>query len=456
MFRNRRRPARVSRAAAALALTILLAPGGSAASAAPDQLPDLGSDATVARMPSGGTVIVRPAQGAPVAAVELWFRAPSTGFGETPRVGIARLAAQVVAASKPIVGEPLGKAVADAGGRLAISTYTSSVSVSAVVPATAARDVVRMMTTAFFAPVVTDDGFRLAQRDVAQEALIAGFDPETTVRDAVFSSLFAAAPQHFPTLGGPKDITALSFADVKAFATRAFRAQNATLVVSGDVDASVASAAVAGRPADDPAAEPPESAEVGASPEPVSREFSTPTGGYGWAGPPIADEREATAMDFIADYLFRPEDGLVARRVGDAFPDSLLVGQFITLHDPGVMFVAFSGKDPDAIKTVVDGGIALVQKPLDAAAFAIARQAFEYHLLSDLQTPTQIADNFGWYTIEGAPEYAPGAAGETGPYFKAADSLTAEFVASVAVKYLGKPPIVVALRPASKEKGQSQ
>jgi predicted Zn-dependent peptidase len=420
-------------------------------------LPDLGPGVTIARMSTGGTVIVRPAQGAPVAAVELWFRAPSTGFGPKPALGIARLAAQVVAASKPIVGLPLGKAVSDIGGRLAITTYTDSVAVSAVVPATSARDIVKLMTTAFFAPVATEDGFRLAQRDVAQEALISKFDPETAVRDAIFSELFSSAPQHYPALGGPKDITALVFSDVRAFATRAFRAQNATLVVSGAVDATVASAAVPGRPAtDDASPEPPSVPQLGTATDPVVRDFATPSGGYGWAGPAIANQREATAMDFIADYLFRPDDGFVSKQVADKFPDALIVGQFITLHDPGVMFVAFSGKSPEPLQALVQSGFAQMQKPLAGPAFSAALDAFKYHLFSDLQTPTELADNYGWYSVEGSPEYAPGAAGENGPYFKAANSLTSDFVASVAVKYLGKPPIVVALRPQAKDKAKAQ
>ena len=366
----------------------------------------------------------------------------------------------MVAASKPIVGEPLGKAVSNVGGRLAITTYTDSVAVSAIVPATAARDIVKIMTTAFFAPVATDDGFRLAQRDVAQEALISNFDPETAVRDAIFSALFTTAPQHYPALGAPKDITALAFPTVKAFATRAFRSQNAVLVVSGAVDASVASAAVPGRAttgdAPDNVPEPAAVPELAATSAPVERDFATPTGGYGWAGPSIAAQREATAMDFIADYLFRADDGVVARQVNVAFPQSLVVGQFITLHDPGVMFVAYSGKNNDGLKALVDAGFERMRKPLDGPAFAAALDAFKYHLLSDLQTPSELADNFGWYSVEGAPEYAPGAAGESGPYFKAASSLTPEFVASVALKYLGKPPIVVALRPAVKDKATSK
>jgi predicted Zn-dependent peptidase len=416
---------------------------------------------TVAKLAEGGVVIVRPATGAPVAAVELWYRAPSTGFGPKPVPSLARLAAQVVAASKPLVGQALGTVVNDAGGRLTITVYSDSIAVAAVVPATAARAVVKAMTTSFFAPVVTDDGFRLAERDVEQEAAFTGFDPETVVRDAVFGALFTAGPQHFPALGGPKDVAAIGIADVRSFASRAFRSPNATLVLSGSVDASVASAAVGGRSGEtavDP--EPPATPTLATASTPVVRPFAELSGGYGWVGPAIADEREATAMDFIADYLFRSDDGVVAKQVAKQFPQAFLVGNFITLHDPGVMFVAYAGTDAPEVKALVDNGFASMRVPLDAGAFATALAQFRYHMRSDLQTPTEIADNFGWYWVEGAPDYAPGAGGDDGAYFRSATALTPEFVASVAQKYLAKDPVVVTLAPtppaSPKPTGMSQ
>ena len=68
--------------ASALGAFLILSASVSPACAATGELPDLGPNTTVGRLPVGGTVIVRPAQGAPVAAIELWYRAPSTGFGE--------------------------------------------------------------------------------------------------------------------------------------------------------------------------------------------------------------------------------------------------------------------------------------------------------------------------------------------------------------------------------------
>jgi predicted Zn-dependent peptidase len=416
--------------------------------AAPGDAPDLGPNVTVGKLSAGGTVIVRPAQGAPVAAIELWYRAPSTGFGAKPVSSLARLAAQVVAASKPLVGEPLGKVVSDLGGRLSITVYSDSIAVAAIVPASGARQVVKSLTTAFFAPVVTDEGFRSAQRDVEHEALFSGFDPETVVRDAIFGQLFSGGPQHYPALGDPRDVSAIGIADVRAFATRAFRSQNATLVVSGTVDPSIARSAVGGRiDGGDANPEAPAQPTLASSAQPVSKTFVQPSGGYGWLGPAISDEREATAMDFIADYLFRSDDGYVAKEVARQYPDAFLIGNFITLHDPGVMFVAYAGKDSDAVKALVDEGFAKIRTPLDPQAFAVALAEFEYHMRSDLQTPTEIADNFGWYWVEGDPAYAPGAGGEDGAYFTAAKELTPDFIASTAEKYLSKDPVVVTLGP---------
>ena len=103
---------------------------------------------------------------------------------------------------------------------LGITVYGDSVAISAVVPAIQARSIVKALTRAYFAPVATEDGFREAAREVEQESQISSFDPETVVRDAVFSELFSAGPQHFPTLGAPKDIAQISLDDTKALPRR--------------------------------------------------------------------------------------------------------------------------------------------------------------------------------------------------------------------------------------------
>jgi predicted Zn-dependent peptidase len=405
---------------------------------------------SVGALPGGGVSILNPTGGAPAAAIELWYRAPSIGFGETPVLSLARLAAEVVVASKPLAGKPLGTTIAEAGGRITVNVYADSLAISVLAPAAAAPEIVRAMTTAFFAPVVTEDGYREAKHAVEQEALIGSFNPDTLARDAVFGGLFSSGPAHYPVLGGARAIERISSDAVRSYATRAFRSQNAVLVTTGAVDASVVRTAVAGRTSlsvESGRAEPALSSTPARAPRLIAQSSDGPGGAYGWIGPAIADERAATAMDFVADYLFRPELGSVARRLAQTQPQASVSGQFITLHDPGVFFVAFSADKPGEAKGIVDAGLATMREPLEAAAFERALNAFEYHLLSDLQTPLSVADNFGWYAAEGNLTYAPGANNDDGAYFHAVRSLTPAFVASVVRKYLDKPGVTVVLSP---------
>jgi predicted Zn-dependent peptidase len=403
----------------------------------------------------GGSYIVRPQRSLPVAAVELWFRAPSVGFARDPVPGISILAAKAIAASVPITGTALSRFVGDMGGKLAVSSYPDSINVSALVPANRAGDVVRAMTSVYFTPVLTAAGLRTARGDVVQEALIRSFDSDEVLRDALLEQLFANGPAHFSIYGKPEDVRKVDLETVSDFAMRAFRAKNAYLIVTGSVDPQIVSRAVDGRPK---AAR--DGGEIAApstiaSPAPsVARVFADPAFGYAFVGPPIADERAATAMDFISDFLFRPQGGLVPRRLANS--QISVIGQFVTYRKPGVMLVQLSGSgDMQAARATLDGALAQMRKPLDKKTFDAARDVFVYHLLSDLQTPLQLADNFGWYSVEGNAAYAPGLAGSGGRYFAAAKSLTAEYVATIAAKYLQTPGATVTLAPAARPKPQA-
>jgi hypothetical protein len=427
------------------------------------QAPDLGPRVTVGHVQGeSGTAIVQQSSGSPVAAIELWYRAPSVGFQTTPLPALSRLSAQTIAASKPLIGPALSDAVTAVGGRLDITAYGNSIAISALVPSTAAASIVKAMTVAYFSPVVTADGFKSATRDIVTDALFASFDPQVTVRDAAFGQLFPSGPQHYGALGTPKEIEAISYDSVRSFATRAFRAQNAVFVVSGMVDPAILDIASKGRPigtsADSAAApEPPSVAQPAAGAAAVNKPFDERGGGFAWTGPAIADEQSATAMDFIADYLFRQDTGLVANDLAASHPSASFLGQFVTLHDPGVMFVSFSDVGVDDVRTVLDKNFAALRAPLSKDAFARARDAFEYHILSDLQTPTERADNFGWYAVEGNLAYAPGVNGDAGAYFTAAKSLTPAFVADVVTRYLSKPPVSVTLVPQTETpKGKTE
>jgi predicted Zn-dependent peptidase len=417
--------------------------------------PSFGAGVSKGTLPGGGSYIVSQQSALPVAAVELWYRAPSVGFARDPIPGLALLAAKAVAASVPITGTPLARLVAQMGGKLSIASYPDSVEISALVPANRAPDIVRVMTSVYFTPVLSAAGLRTARSDVAQEALIRSFDSDEVLRDALLQELFTTGPAHYPVYGKPEDVAKISLDTVTDFAVRAFRAKNALLIVDGAVDNTIVSHAVEGRPkAPKDDGEEAVANVVAAAPATAARDFSEPAFGYAFAGPRIADERAATAMDFISDFLFRPGTGVVAQRLAQAQVD--VTGQFVTYRNPGVMLVQVSGSgDLKAARDAVDQALTQMRKPLDKEAFEAARAEFIYHLLSDLQTPLELADNFGWYSVEGDAAYAPGIAGGGGRYFAMAKGLTADYVASVAAKYLSTPGATVTLAPAPNPRPQA-
>ena len=138
--------------------------------------------------------------------------------------------------------------------------------------------------------------------------------------------------------------------------------------------------------------------EAGGNPASTTTAGAVDGVGLAWVGPPIADQKAATALDFVADYLFREQTGVVSRVLDRADSDALVVGQFITLHDPGVMVVTIGGSNEKQTEKRVLEALGALQQPLDAQTFNAAREAFLYHVATDTQTPQERADNLGWYT----------------------------------------------------------
>ncbi len=106
-----------------------------------------------------------------------------------------------------------------------------------------------------------------------------------------------------------------------------------------------------------------------------------------------------------------------------------------------------SGGDQAAVHAAVDAALLAIRTPLGSAAFEAARNQFIYHILSDGETPAELADTYGWYAVEGNAGYAPGEGGVSGAYLSAANALTPEFVAATAAKYLNRPGVSISVAP---------
>jgi predicted Zn-dependent peptidase len=394
------------------------------------------SGMTTGTLPRGGSYTMSPDATVPQAALSLWFRAPADGYdGKTP--GIARLSATAAASSTLASGKTLVAMIRQVGGTLAIDVYPDMVNISADVPAASARRVLAGMTEAYFAPHLTDDALKVARTDAAVLSAQQRYFADDIVHNELFAQIFSAGPAHEAPIPTTLDqIKILTLGELSTFAARAFRSANATLALAGNVDPSLISAVTDGTPGRPDA---PIASTLAPAPQDRTIDAAVPGAGIGWVGPAIADERAATAMDFIADYLFRQQTGVVTKAI-DPTGDNYVTGQFITLHDPGVMLVTIGGEKPQPIETRVLAAVQALQKPLAPAAFAAAREAFLYHLAADAQTPDEQASNLGWYATEGNATYAPSS--EQSAYWKAARSLDAAYVASVAQKYLAHPVVV--------------
>jgi predicted Zn-dependent peptidase len=407
--------------------------------------PDPATTPLTGTLAGGGTYLIRPEGGAAVAAIALWYRAPAAGFEGDAVPGLGRLAASAVAASQPVTGTSLSAFVHQAGGRLSISTYPESIAISVEVPADRAADAVRAMTRSYFSPVMSEPGLVLARRSVTEDGTVRAFDHGAAITDAIYAALFAGGPAKIPPYGSSGSFSTLTMDAVRGYAERAFRPANAVLVVTGAVDPSVLNAALPGRDDAPAGAEKPAPETLAAVSGPVSASGVEPGFGLGWAGPPISDEREATAFDFIADYLFYPDTGTVQKAVRTS--GASVVGTFVTYHDPGVFLMTATGGDQTAARTAVDAALQAIRSPLGRAAFEAARHQFIYHILSDGETPAELADTYGWYAVEGNANYAPGEGGLSGAYLSAAYALTPEFVAATAAKYLDRPGVSISVAP---------
>jgi predicted Zn-dependent peptidase len=395
-------------------------------------------DIGMGTLPRGGSYVVDPDPTIASAAIGLWFRAPGAGYDNaTP--GLSNLAATAAAVAPLASGKSLFALVHSLGGQVSIAVYPDIVGIGAVVPAGASRRVVAAITAAYFSPSIDDTAVKTARANAAVLGVQQRYQSDQTLHDLLFKQIFASGPAVYPALPTSiTQLTSITTAQVRSFAQRAFRSENAVLTLTGNVDASSVSAVTDGngtgamdQPYDSTLAPNPAAATVSGAIDGV---------GLAWIGPPISDQRAATALDFVADYLFRDTTGVVGRQLDTAKSDALVLGQFITLHNPGVMVVTIGGDQEKQAEKQVLAALETMRQPLDKKTFEAAREAFLYHVATDTQTPQQRSDNFGWYTVEGNVQYAPGIS--DGAYNQVARSLDPEFVASVVRRYLDKPVVV--------------
>jgi predicted Zn-dependent peptidase len=435
---------------AAFFLTVVVATSTLSASADPVSL---APGETV--LPNGLTSIVRQEHGPGAVAIELWIRCPSDGWS-TSQPGIARLAAFAAINTKKN-GVALGDLVRADGGDLSVSVFQTATEIAILAPSYAAPDLESALLQTVLHGSIDSAALDLAKSRLAEQQAAARSSSSELLREAVFGSIFAAGPVGVATFGDDSSLKAATLDDVRSFAARAFLPSNAIAVVVGNGDAGLLTARLTSASGNSGAPPPmPQSQTAAAPADPIKLtppQADFPGVAIGWAGPPITDQRAATAMDFLSDYLADPRSGVLAGAARDANATATFEGQFVTLQNAGLFYATVTGDDvnPAGMSSALRSALQpVLSRTLSRDDFARALGAYETRLLRQMDSPQGIADNYGWYFVEGAPSYTPSATGADlgGTYFESAASLTPDFVRGVAQRYLGAVPTIVFITPS--------
>ena len=456
-FQRARATGRTLRAVAAVCLFLAFGVSAQAHTAL-----SLGGQAVVAEAPAtpstltqlsdGLTLVARKATASPTVALEIWIKCPASGYdGAHP--GLARLTALAIVEQRS-GGSSLRDDARAAGAQIAVSVYQESTEIAILAPAYTSQALLDKLAQQALRPQLDERAFEAARQRLAAQQVASMEMPDEVLRDSLFARMFSAGPLHDSSFGDPKSLTALALGDLSAFVQRAYVPANEIVVAVGDVDAQeIGSYIQAIAPSAGAVQMMPQSTVAPYTDAPVAltRE-SLNVGGVaiGWVGPPIADQRAATAMDLMSDYLTHPTQGVLSKLMNAADADVDFSGQFVTLRDPGVFYVTASGEklDPTIATGIIRDAVRdALHKPLSDAEFERARAAFVNHLLVSMQTSQGLADNYGWYFSQGAMPYSPSATDSalSGAYFQAVASLTPQYVYSIATRYLQAKPAVIIL-----------
>ncbi len=406
--------------------------------------------ATTVQLSDGLTLVTRQATASPTTALEVWIRCPASGYGAS-RPGLARLTALAIV-EEQVGGSSLRDDARAAGAQVAVSVYHESTEIAIVAPAYVSPALLDKLVHETQHPQLDQKAFDAARQRLAAQQVASMDMPDEVLRDSLFAHMFSSGPMHDSSFGDPKTLTGLALSDVTAFAGRAYVPADEIVVVVGAVNSSDVSARVqpTATTAGSPAAIPNSTvAPYSDAPLSISRDALNVGGvAIGWVGPPIADQRAATAMDFLSDYLANPTEGVLSKIVNAADATTDFSGQFVTLRNPGVFYVTASGSklDPTITTGVIRDAVRnALHRPMSADEFNRARTAYINHLLSSMQTSQGLADNYGWYFSQGALPYSPSDTDValSGQYFQEVSSLTPDYVYSVASRYLQARPAVI-------------
>jgi zinc protease len=195
-------------------------------------------------LPNGVGVLLREMRTAPVVEVQVWARVGAAD--ERPgEEGLAHFHEHMLfkGTERRGVGEIAG-AVEGAGGRInAYTTYDTTV-YHATLPAEELAAGLDVLADAVQHSIFDPDEVAREVEVVLEEIRRSEDSPHHVLADGVFATAFRAHPYRSPILGSSESVRSFTREKVRAFFERWYTAENFTVVLTGDLQADAAIAAV--------------------------------------------------------------------------------------------------------------------------------------------------------------------------------------------------------------------
>lgn len=186
---------------------------------------------------SGMTLIVKPDRRAPTAVHMLWVRVGAMDEVDGTS-GVAHVLEHMMFKGTPTVkAGDFSRQVAALGGRENAFTAKDYTGFYQQIPANKLEDVMRLEADRFANNQWSDEVFAKELEVVKEERRMRTEDnPHARLHEAMDAMVYQAAPYRRPVVGWMSDLDAMTARDARDFYRRWYIANNAAVVVAGDVD----------------------------------------------------------------------------------------------------------------------------------------------------------------------------------------------------------------------------
>jgi zinc protease len=371
---------------------------------------DSGQTVTRYQLGNGLTILILRDQKAPVLSFHTWYRVGSKH--EKPgKTGLAHLFEHLMFnETKHVRRGQLDRLIESAGGETNAATWVDWTHYQSELPASELPLIVRLEADRMQNLVLRKPQVDSEKEVVANERRFRVEDDiEGQVSELVYATAFKQHPYRWPTIGWMEDIESFTPQDCEQFYRTYYAPNNATIVITGDVDEAEALALIqkhygkiprARLPRFTPGHEPPQRSER-------SLELQRPTPAaklaLAYRGPSFRD-RDYPALALASEILFGGRSSrLFARMVRDEELATDLHGSLAPFADAGLYEIWVSlrpGRElPEALHVIEQELSRLCKRGVTQAELQKVKNRMELGFLQGMETAAGKAEQLGFFEI---------------------------------------------------------